>query len=370
MGRAFKVKLGILAAILVVIVGGAGVAVTARASAVAPGELPGRAAAVEQEHQNAGWIGIAIANLNEKLAQRLGLTRTTGVVILRVMPGSPAEKAGLKAKDLITQVGTAVSDVKGVHQAIAVLKVGDTVTITVLREGQDTPVTVTVTVAQRPQPPPGPHGQGPRRGPALFGLLPFRLEELQGIPPGQWFSHFLSAQYALTDKDGKAITVTVAGGTITAKSDQSLTVQLNGAGAGTKTYTVTGATKVLGKGGKLENLVAGDQVLVVTVGTSNEARYIVRVPQPQPQGSPAPGQPQSFRAPFDPQGFGGMQLPEDLRERLDGMFREFGRDRGRDAPDFRQRRDNFAPEFRRPFPPDEYRRPLPPAPPQVPAEGL
>lgn len=320
MGTIRSWKLGAVLALVVLAAGG--VALTASASTLRPAASMGGALAGEDAQEGPaseakGWIGIAIAQLNERLAQRLGLAQTSGVVILRVVDGGPAGQAGLKAKDIITQIGgTDVSDVKAAQQAIAAVAPGTTVEITVLRAGEATPLTATVTTATRPQGPQRPKppkGFGPRPGP--LGVLPFRLEELEGIPAAQLFSHFQSAQYTLTDKDGNPVTVTVTGGTVTQAGSTSLTIQRNGANAGTSTYTVTGDTRVLGRGDGA-GLTAGDKVMVVTVGTSSDARLVVRVPDLPPRPDAAPGQPQSFRPNFRFEHFRSGEVLPGLRERV------------------------------------------------------
>lgn len=56
-------------------------------------------------------LGLGLENITPQLQQRLGLTQSSGVVITRVEPGSPAAKAGIAPGDVIEQVGdTAVTD--------------------------------------------------------------------------------------------------------------------------------------------------------------------------------------------------------------------------------------------------------------------
>lgn len=53
----------------------------------------------------AGWLGIELQDLNKTLALSLGLKASEGVLISNVIAESPAEQAGLKAGDLVTQLG-------------------------------------------------------------------------------------------------------------------------------------------------------------------------------------------------------------------------------------------------------------------------
>ena len=76
---------------------------------------------------------------------------TTGskAVVHSVVAGSPAEKAGLKAGDVLTKIGdTVVTDAQSASAAVQTHKIGDTVAIEVTRDGK--PVTVNATLAAAP----------------------------------------------------------------------------------------------------------------------------------------------------------------------------------------------------------------------------
>ena len=72
-----------------------------------------------------------------------------GVLVTDVVPGNPAEKAGIKAKDIITAVnGEKVKTSRELTAKAATLPVGETTKITVLRDGKEK--TFDVKVAKRP----------------------------------------------------------------------------------------------------------------------------------------------------------------------------------------------------------------------------
>ena len=72
-----------------------------------------------------------------------------GVLVTDVVPGNPAEKAGIKAKDIITAVnGDKVKSSRELTAKAATLPVGETTKITVVRDGKEK--TFEVKVAKRP----------------------------------------------------------------------------------------------------------------------------------------------------------------------------------------------------------------------------
>jgi S1-C subfamily serine protease len=90
------------------------------------------------------------------LAARFGLPNKTGVIVADVQPGGPADKAGIKPKDVITAIdGQQIKTESDLPRILAQHKPGDTVTLTVARDGQTMDVKVTLGSA----PPPG-QGQG------------------------------------------------------------------------------------------------------------------------------------------------------------------------------------------------------------------
>jgi serine protease DegQ len=98
-----------------------------------------------------GWIGVEPQNLSKELAESLNLPKdTTGVLISGVLEGGPADKAGMKPGDVLTQVnGQSVSDVVTLLNRIAQTSPGDEAKINLLRKGK--PMTLKVQVGKRPK---------------------------------------------------------------------------------------------------------------------------------------------------------------------------------------------------------------------------
>jgi serine protease Do len=96
-----------------------------------------------------GWLGVTIQDLKGDLADYYGAKNTEGALVSEVVPGNPADKAGIKAKDIITAVnGEKVKNSRELTAKAATLPVGETTKITVVRDGKEK--TFDVKVAKRP----------------------------------------------------------------------------------------------------------------------------------------------------------------------------------------------------------------------------
>jgi Do/DeqQ family serine protease len=84
-----------------------------------------------------GQLGVTMYAVTAEVAHSLGLAKATGGLIAQVSPGSPADKAGLRAGDVITAVaGRRVASNADLRDALGFLRVGDEVTIDLLRNGR------------------------------------------------------------------------------------------------------------------------------------------------------------------------------------------------------------------------------------------
>ena len=84
--------------------------------------------------QGRGWLGLGVANLNEKIAERLKLSQKEGVVVISVAAKGPAATAGVKVGDLVTAVnGVAVKTAKDAISEAQKSKRGDKLTLSLTR---------------------------------------------------------------------------------------------------------------------------------------------------------------------------------------------------------------------------------------------
>src|SRR3989442_380750 len=98
------------------------------------------------------WLGISGQTLTAGTADQLGLSEKSGVLVVQVVPGGPSATAGLHADgqasandDVITAIdGHQITTIEQLTQYLDTKKVGDRVTLTVVRKGQQISVGVTL----------------------------------------------------------------------------------------------------------------------------------------------------------------------------------------------------------------------------------
>jgi serine protease DegS len=97
-----------------------------------------------------GWLGVAIQNITEDLAQSFALESFDGVIISNIIRNGPADLAGLTRGDVITHINAeAVKNVRAALTLISQARPGTTVKIGGIRQGEK--FDVDVTVMQRPK---------------------------------------------------------------------------------------------------------------------------------------------------------------------------------------------------------------------------
>ncbi len=86
-----------------------------------------------------------VAAIDPSVAQRFSITATSGAFVQKVQSGSGAEAAGLQAGDVIIAVdGSRIRTASDVGEAVRAKKVGDTLEVTIEREGKEQTVTATL----------------------------------------------------------------------------------------------------------------------------------------------------------------------------------------------------------------------------------
>lgn len=100
-----------------------------------------------------GWLGVAIQEVTKDLADAYGLKRPAGALISSVETGSPADKAGLKAGDVVTAfAGKDINLGAELPQAIGRTKVGESYAMTVFRDKEPRQLQVKIEPIPEEQP--------------------------------------------------------------------------------------------------------------------------------------------------------------------------------------------------------------------------
>ncbi len=84
-----------------------------------------------------GLLGVNIYNITPDIAEAYGVEETDGALVSQVMSDSAAEKAGVKAGDIIRKVdGKTVRNAQELRNAIGMKRSGESVELEVLRDGK------------------------------------------------------------------------------------------------------------------------------------------------------------------------------------------------------------------------------------------
>jgi len=96
-------------------------------------------------HVTRGRIGVQIDQVTKEVAEAIGLGKAQGALVRGVESGSPAEKAGVEAGDIIIKLdGKAIEKSTDLPRMVGNLKPGTRSTLTVFRRGASRDLTVTI----------------------------------------------------------------------------------------------------------------------------------------------------------------------------------------------------------------------------------
>ena len=84
-----------------------------------------------------GFLGVGIQAVTPDLAESFQLDQTRGALVTNVMPGSPADQAGIRRGDVIVEYeGHVVEDPRALQGQVVGTAVGNTISLVVMREGK------------------------------------------------------------------------------------------------------------------------------------------------------------------------------------------------------------------------------------------
>jgi serine protease Do len=132
-------------------------------------------------------LGVTVQGISADMASTLGLASAKGALISNVEAGSPADRAGIKQGDVVTQFnGRTVTDSNQLRNDISSTTPGSTVSLQLLRDGRTE--TVKATLGEMSAKRERAESSAPGRGEGKFGMglepLTPELAEQVGVPSG------------------------------------------------------------------------------------------------------------------------------------------------------------------------------------------
>jgi len=130
--------------------------------------------------EGSSWLGVETQEVSAEKAKELKLSAERGVVIGKVIPDSPAAKAGLKENDVVTEInGQRVEGAAQFRRMIREIPAGRTVQLGVWRDGRAQTISVTLGKSEE-----GRHAM--RMLAPSPGIYSFHMPEIPPIPPMEW----------------------------------------------------------------------------------------------------------------------------------------------------------------------------------------
>ncbi len=85
-----------------------------------------------------GWLGVRIQDVTKEIAEAEELDKPRGALVSSVSPGSPSEKGGIKAGDIILEFdGTVINQMRELPMIVAQTEVGKTVRVKIWRNKKE-----------------------------------------------------------------------------------------------------------------------------------------------------------------------------------------------------------------------------------------
>lgn len=100
-----------------------------------------------REHRKVsrGWLGVTIQNVDSAMAKALDLPEAAGALVNSVLPGQPADLAGIRPGDVITSInGGKIEDTDHLLRTVAMITPGSKAAVVIWRDGKAEELTLTL----------------------------------------------------------------------------------------------------------------------------------------------------------------------------------------------------------------------------------
>ncbi|HEV7507807.1 MAG TPA: PDZ domain-containing protein [Thermoanaerobaculia bacterium] len=139
---------------------------------------------------NRGYLGVGLLDLTPELRTHFGVPEESGVMVSKVEPGSPAEKAGIKVGDILTLIdGKAMKSTWDVMGKVRTYDNSQQVPVEIWRNGKAQTVSAPIVTRERPELDMAPlftKVAGPQGDHMLLQLDGESLPKLKDLPNGKW----------------------------------------------------------------------------------------------------------------------------------------------------------------------------------------
>lgn len=208
-----------------------------------------------------GYIGVGIATVDEDVASQLGLSEARGTLITQVMRGGPADSAGIKPYDIVTEFnGKKTDDAPSLQNAVGDAAINSSVKVKLWRfdqNGKRSDVSVNLKVADNPDE----TRATPKPSKSYFGQkAPFDL----GFKVANYSGELAKDLGVMTPQQGPIVT-DIDPGSPAAKAGLrrgDVIVDINRR----TTPKATDVLKLLKRGRNLVRIARGNAIAIITLG--------------------------------------------------------------------------------------------------------
>ncbi|SDG36356.1 Do family serine endopeptidase [Pelagibacterium luteolum] len=134
-----------------------------------------------------GFLGVSLQDLNDELADALGLANANGALVTEPIEGAPAADAGVESGDVVVSVdGQGVNNARELSRVISQRSPGTSVELGIIRDGEELDISVTLErlaeeETEQPTPPADVEEQEPEATSSDIGISVMTNPEGEGL---------------------------------------------------------------------------------------------------------------------------------------------------------------------------------------------